>query len=160
MVQYLLATLNNSTELGTVANIELQSMSRVDVLKGQDNKMEEILGAPLPPAALPWKDYRGEPRLVVMNPRSSSAKGESLILNIIVLDRQPVKFVTVQHRRMGHNIWKTIEAQHVARAVWKATLPPAYDDYEYRVIAKTMKGAKLFWPATVPDINHTVIVNE
>ncbi len=158
MYQYLLATLNNSTELGTVANIELQSMSRVEVLKGQDSKLEELLGTPLPSLAQPWKDYRGEPRLVVMNARGSATKGESLKLNIIALDNQPVKSVTVKLRQMGQTLWKTIEAQHISRAIWKTSLPPANEDFEYQVMAETMEGAKLVWPATAPEINQTVIV--
>ena len=55
----LLATLNNATELGTLCNIEQQSMLRLKMLTGQDAALAKLLGEPLPAAAQPWKDYRG-----------------------------------------------------------------------------------------------------
>lgn len=160
MYQFLLATLNNSTELGTVANIELQSMLRVGVLKGQDSKMEKFLGVPLPPDTQPWKDYRGKPRLIVMNSRGSLSKGESLNLKIIAMDEQPVESVYVRFRLLGKGSWQTIDAKHVARAVWNAALPSFKEDIEYHVIAKTLAGTKLIWPATAPEHNQTIIITK
>ena len=97
----LLATLSNATDLGTVVNIEQQSLLRVGVLTGQDDKLKQVLGEPLPPAAQPWKDYRGLARLVVMSPRGSAMKGEAMVLSIIALDKQPAKSVSVRLRRPG-----------------------------------------------------------
>lgn len=160
MYRYLLATLNNSTELGTVANIELQSMLRVGVLKGQDSKLEKFLGVPLPPDTQPWQDYRGEPRLTVMNSRGSLSEGESLTLKIIAMDRQPAETVNVRYRPLGKGSWQTIRANHVARAVWNATLPGFKEDIEYQVIAKSVSGAKLIWPATAPEHNQTIVITK
>lgn len=158
MYQYLLATLNNSTELGTIANIELQSMLRVGVLKGQDSKLEKLLGAVLPLDTQPWQDYRGEPRLTVMKARGSLTMGESLSLKIIVMDKQQVESVNVRFRPLGKGSWQTIEAKHVARAVWNAALPGFKEDVEYQVIAKSVSGAKLIWPATAPEHNQTIVI--
>ena len=47
----LLATLNNASELGTITNIQQQSMLRVKILTGQDDKLAKFLGEPLPAAA-------------------------------------------------------------------------------------------------------------
>ncbi|MFH0761330.1 MAG: hypothetical protein V2A67_07485 [Bacteroidota bacterium] len=160
LYQYLLATLNNSTELGTVVNIELQWMLRAGILTGHDRRLEEFLGVPLPPEAQPWKDYKGEPRLVVMNARGSAILGESLNLKIIALDKEPVKSVTVLHRPLGRGRWRIVEATHVTRAVWNAVLPTITEDIEYQVVAKTATGTGLVWPPTAPGLNHTVVVSE
>lgn len=160
MITSLIQTISNSTELGTLCNVEQQSMLRLKRLNAHDAKLEELLGKPLPEAAFPWKDYRGTSRLVVMNGRTALNKGEAQTLQIIVLDQQPVQSVVVKIRRLGKGEWKTVEAKHVARAVWNATLPAAKDDFEYQIVSKTATGAKLVWPATAPDINQTVVVKE
>jgi hypothetical protein len=56
-----LATLNNATELGTICNIEEPSMLRLKLLSGQDAKLAQLLGEPLPTAAQPWKEYPALP---------------------------------------------------------------------------------------------------
>lgn len=160
LYQYLLATLNNSTELGTVVNIELQWMLRAGILTGHDRRLEELLGAKLPPEAQPWTDYREEPRLVVMNARGSAAPGESLNLKIIALDGKPVKSVKVLYRPIGKGRWRVVEATHVARAVWSAILPPVTEDIEYQAEARTEAGNRLVWPATAPGLNQTVVISE
>jgi hypothetical protein len=150
----LLATLNNATELGTICNIEQQSMLRLKILTVHDAALAKHLGEPLPAAAQPWQDYRGDPRLVVITARTSAGQGESLKLRIIALDKEPVKSVTVKIRPLGQGAWQTIPATHLARAVFEATLPAARGDFEYYVTA----GKGLIWPATTPRLNQTVVV--
>jgi hypothetical protein len=150
----LLATLHNATELGTLCNIEQQSMLRLKLLTGHDAALEKLLGQPLPATARPWKDYRGTPRLVVMNARTMAHAGEALTLDIIALDKQPVKSVAVRVRPLGQGDWQIVPATHVARAVYAAKLPAVTEDFEYHVTA----GDKLIWPATAPTINQTVVV--
>jgi hypothetical protein len=159
-VNAVLASLTNATELGTLCNIEQQSMVRLKLLKGHDAALEKILGEPLPAAAQPWQDYRGGSRLVVMNGRTALVKGEAQTLRIIALDKQPVKSIVVKCRPFGKGDWQSIEAKHVARAVWGATLPAAAEDFEYHVVAETADGKKLAWPATAPEMNQTVVVTE
>ncbi|MCX6926723.1 MAG: malectin domain-containing carbohydrate-binding protein [Verrucomicrobia bacterium] len=160
MYQALLVTLNNAAELGTVANIEQQSMLRVKILTGQDGKLEQFMGEPLPATAQPWKDYRGAPRMIVMTARTAAAKGESLTLKIVALDKQPVSQVAVHVRPLGRGDWQTIPAAHVARAVHNVSLPAAQDDLEYYVTAETSGGEKLLWPATAPALSQTVVISE
>jgi hypothetical protein len=66
----------------------------------------------------------------------------------------------VKIRPLGKGEWKIIDAKHIARAVWNATLPAANEDFEYQIVEKTSTGAKLVWPATAPEINQTVIIKE
>lgn len=158
--QALLATLHNATELGTVCNLQQQSMLRLKVLTTHDVALEKYLGELLPATAQPWKEYRGDPRLVVMTARSTARSGEALTLRIVALDRQPVKSVIVHVRPLGAANWHAIKAQHVARAVYEARLPAAEGDFEYHAVAETATGARLLWPATAPELNQTVVVQE
>jgi hypothetical protein len=158
MVGHLLASLHNATELGTLANVELQSMLRTKLLVAQDAALEKALGEPLPPEARPWKDYRGPPRLVNLAVRTAAAAGESLRLRIVALDAKPVASVTVRIRPLGAGPWTALPARHVARSVFEAELPAANGDFEYHVVAATAGGAGLVWPATAPALNQTVVV--
>ena len=160
MYGYLLATLNNATELGTIANVEQQSMLRTQLLTVHDERLRQILGSPLPPETQPWKEYRGPARLVVMTARDSAAKGETLPLKIIAIDRHAIKSVIVRVRPLGSNAWQTVPATHLARAEFQAKLPVAQDDFEYCVVAECADGQTLHWPATAPTMNQTVIVAE
>jgi len=90
-------------------------------------------------------------------------------LKIIALASSPCKAVTVHVRPLGKGEWKTVEAKHVARAVWNAKLPAADDDFEYYVVAELADDSKsaienqrtkLVWPATAPGMNQTVIISE
>lgn len=157
---HLILMVCNQTELGTLTNVEQQSLLRTKFLTGQDAALQAALGEPLPPEALPWKEYRGTAFLTVLTARSSSAKGETLTLPIIAMDKTPVKSVSICIRPMGHGDWQTIAARHIARAVWSSTLPPANEDFEYHVVAETASGTKLIWPATAPALNQTVVVND
>jgi hypothetical protein len=157
---HLIAMVRNQTELGTITNVEQQTLWRTRLLTGQDAALEAALGEPLPPEARPWKEYRGQPLLTVLTARTAIAKGETLAIPIIALDQQPVKSVVVKLRPLGKGGWRTLAATHVARAVWNATLPAATEDFEYRIEAETANGKKLTWPATAPDMNQTVVVTE
>jgi hypothetical protein len=152
----LLAGLTNSTELGTLCNIGQQSLLRLKLLDGHDKALEQHLGEALPEAATPWKDFRGAPRLVVLNPRNSLIKGEAQTLRIIALAADPVRSVSVRIRPLGDGEWKTITATHLARSVYEVKLPAAQDDFEYHITA----GDTLVWPASAPQLNQTVVVSE
>jgi hypothetical protein len=158
MYAYLLATLHNASELGTLCNLEQQSMLRTKLITAHDAQLEEWLGAPLPADAHPWPDYRGPARLVVLTARGLQRAGESLPLRIVALDRQPMKKISAHIRPLGEGNWKTIQVKHLARAVYEARLPAARRDFEYHLTAETAGGQKLIWPATAPAMNQTVVV--
>jgi hypothetical protein len=160
MYGYLLATVNNASELGTVANVEQQSLLRTQFLNRHDARLEQLLGEPLPASAQAWKDYRGAPRLVVLTARGLARKGEALTLPILALDQQPARAIVVRSRALGQGAWHNVQARHSARAVYRAGLPPATTDFEYYVEAETAGGQTLRWPPTAPELNHTVVVTE
>jgi len=141
----LLETVNTPGGLGMVANMEVHP--------GWGPAVARAAGKPFP------KEYQGTPRIIVTTVRNVAANDEALTLKIIALDKQPVKSVTVKVRPLGGE-WENIPAVHVTRAVFKAVLPPAAEDFEYHVFAETATGTKLTWPATAPEMNQTVIVME
>jgi len=110
MYGYLLATLSNASELGTVVNVEQQSLLRTQFLSRHDPRLEQLLGQPLPPASQPWKDYRGDARLIVLTARGLARPREQLVLPIIALDQQPVKSVVVRSRPLGTGAWRAVQA--------------------------------------------------
>ncbi len=154
----LLATLGNSSEMGAVVNIEQQSLLRTQFLVAHDQRLEQLLGEPLPATAHPWKEYRGPARVVILTARGSAAKGEQLVLPITALDQHPLKSVVVRIRPLGRGEWRTVPATHLARAAYRAKLPAAIEDFEYFAEMETAGGALLRWPATAPKLNQTVVV--
>jgi hypothetical protein len=157
---HLLATLHNASELGTLVNAEQQWLLRTRFLTVHDARLEQLLGEPLPVSTQLPKTYGGEPRLIVLTARGSAAQAERLSLPIIALDRTPVQSVEVKVRPLGQGEWRTITARHMARAVYRAELPPAMADFEYYVQARTDGGQTLRWPAAAPERNQTVVVEE
>ena len=147
-------------ELGTIANLEQQTRTRTAWLIAFDRDLTALAGKPLPPECDPGRTYAGPDRLTVLTVRGTAARGEALTLPILAVARQPVKSVHVLVRTLGAGEWQTIKAINSGRAVWKATLPPATGDIEYRIEAESADGARLAWPATAPDLNQTVVIGE
>jgi len=155
----LLAAMNNSSEMGTLVNIEQQSFLRCQYLNVHDKALAKILGRDLPAEALPSAVYAGEPRLIVPEKRTELAQGETLTLKVIVLDKAKAKSGALYWRELGRGEYRQIDLKHKARAVYSVTIPSARADMEYYIKAETAGGKALVWPATAPLLNHTVIVN-
>jgi hypothetical protein len=158
LLSFQTAACDTPGELGTIANLEQHNRRQMHLLDGHDEDIAAALGTPLPAEAMPSARFDGAPRIIVPTVRTSVAAGEKLQLKIMVLDGDLAQFVALQCRQLGTGAWQTIEAKHVARAIWSVTFPAATADFEYQVIATTATGAKLVWPATAPERNQTVIV--
>jgi hypothetical protein len=142
--RYLLATVNTPGGLATVVAMENAGGWGAEVAKH---------------ATQPWpKEYQGAPRIIVPAVRSTVCKGETLNLTFIVLDNQPAKAVTLAWRPLGTGAFSKLPAQHVARSVYRVSLPQAAGSFEYRIEAVTTAGKSLLWPATAPAMNQTVVV--
>jgi hypothetical protein len=135
----LLATVNSPGALAMVVNMENHPGWNAAVVKH---------------VAQPWpKEYVGRPRLIVPTVRNVVVQGEKLKLRMIVLDRSTPRAVTVHHRPLGRGSWQSIDARHVGRGVYEATISATDEDFEYYITAGT-----LVWPATAPEMNQTVVV--
>lgn len=82
------------------------------------------------------------------------------MLPIVALNPDPVESVAVRVRPLGRGSWVTVEAAHAARAVYRAKLPPATEDFEYHVEMQTAGGRTLRSPAAAPGLNQTVVITE
>jgi hypothetical protein len=160
MMTHLLQTVSTPGEMGTVANLELHTRVSGGYLTSLDARLEQLLGEPLPAECAIPRDYAGQPRLIVPTVRSVLTQGETLTLKIIALDKQPVQSVSVRLRPLGRGAWQALAATHLARAVWRAALPPVTEDFEYQVVAQWASGARSVWPATAPENNQTVVLRE
>ena len=160
MMTFQIAAADTPGELGTIANLEQHTRKKMNFVTGQDGALEKALGHALPAECALSTTYAGPERIIVPTNRSSVNKGEALMLKIIALTAQPARTVSVQVRPLSGGAWQTVEATHVGRAVYSATLPAASGDFEYCVIAESVRGAKLVWPATAPEINQTVVITD
>jgi len=158
LLSFQTATCDTPGELGTIANLEMHNRRMMHLLDGHDPEIAAALGTPLPAEVMPSARFDGAPRILVPTVRTSLAAGEKLQLKIMVLHGDLAKSVSLQYRPLGTGAWQNIEAKHVARSVWSVTFPAATADFEYHVIASTVSGTKLAWPATAPKLSQTVIV--
>jgi hypothetical protein len=147
-----------SGELGTIANLEQRTRLYSHFVDGHDAALAAALGTSLPSEAQPSTAYAGPARLTVLTRRDRVARGEALGVPVIALDKEPVKGVTVHVRPLGRGVWQTLPAIQLGRAVWRAGLPGAAEDYEYFLEAVTTDGKTLRWPASAPELAQTVVV--
>ena len=145
-------------ELGTLANLEMHSRGKLQILDAHDAEIAAALGTPLPAGAAPLATYGGASRIVVPTVRTRIEPGESLKLNVIVLDNRPAKTAVLCWRELGRGEFKSVDLRHAARAVYAAAIPAATEDLEYYIAATTQTGEKLVWPATAPAQNQTVVI--
>jgi hypothetical protein len=160
MMTSLLQTVSTPGELGTVANLELHSRIGMNMLTRHDAALEQVLGGKLPADDAPPISYAGRPRLTVFAARTIATRGEELAIKILALDRQPMRRVELQVRALGRGPWQTVPTAHVARAIWRAQLPPAAEDFEYFIVARTEDGRALHWPPAAPGMSQTVVLAE
>ncbi len=161
MVNYLLATVSSYGELGTIANIEQHSMKFMRMLTEHDEFLKSVLGEDLPVEVRPWKDYRGGKTIIVPTARTHLAADESLNLKVIILSKNGFTDAALFWRPMGKGEFEKVELKHIARAVYSVSMPAdkiAAKDFEYYIKAEFNSGGELYFPASAPAINQTVVV--
>jgi hypothetical protein len=144
----------NASDLGEIAMLEQLNWHQLVQLKS-DGALERGLGAPIPEDANPSQEYTGPPRVVVKTPRTAVVLGQPLAVQALVPGGADE--VLLHWRQMGPGPFQTTALEHVARGVYRTTLPPLEWDLEYWVEAETSSGSAVF-PASAPDLNHTVVV--
>jgi hypothetical protein len=156
VMERLYGTIATRGELGTVANWQQHVLPRV--VEQPAREIEHALGRALPAAARPGRTYVGPERLVVPTDRTSLEAGEPLRLEAIVLGEAKARSVQLVWRPMGEGSWNEVPLSHVARGVWRATLPSPGDDFEYAVEAVSATGAALQVPPGGRAAPRTVVV--
>ncbi len=156
---HLLALVSNPGELGTVANWEQHLLP--DLLAKPGAELASMLGEELPADAQAPKTYRGPTRVIVPTVRASLAANEPLILKVFILSEQPPRDAALYWRALGSGKYEKAPLTHVARGVYSAKLSPppkAGEDVEYHIKVMPAQGQPVYFPATAPEMNQTVVV--
>jgi len=161
MMVYLLAAVSTTGELGNIANIEQHTLKNSKMLFKQDQELAELLGGTLPEDTQPRPDYRGPVRIIVPAVRTSISSGEDLKLKVIILGHSTVKSANLYWRLMGQGKFASIPLAQIARGVHTVGIPARMiknGDFEYHVKLVTKGGEEIYFPATAPQINQTIVV--
>ena len=104
----------------------------------------------------------GPPAVVICSPRARDSlvtRGERLRVKAIVLSAEPPREVTLNWRPLREGSYARVRLEHVARGVYRVTLPPEAmrADFEY-FIEVGPGGDSPRFPVTAPALNQTVVV--
>lgn len=150
-----LARITNQSELGEIVNLEVLNWYQLMRLQW-DDVLKESLGRPIPLEAKPSREYRGPPLVRLLSHRTQLYPGEELNARAVVLGNP--ESVQLHWRALGKGEFKTQSCHRIARAVYRISLPPQRDDFEYYVEAKTAQGSVVY-PVSAPKLNQTIVVS-
>jgi Malectin domain len=154
---HLLATVSTTGELGTVANWNQHNLP--DLLTKPGEELAKMLGEALPAEAQLTQSYHGPMRIIVPTTRTSLAANETLKLKVIILSEAPPRTATLCWRKLGQRRFEKLPLKLVARGVYSVQLPAgAKDDFEYYIQVEPERGKPVYFPATAPKLNQTVVV--
>lgn len=157
LFDHLLATVSTTGELGTVANWNQHNLPALLTKPGEE--LARILGEPLAAEAQPTQSYHGPTRIIVPTKRTSLAANEALKLKVIILSEAPPRAPALRWRKLGARRFARIPLKWVARGVYSVQLPAnVKDDFEYYIQVEPERGSPVYYPATAPRLNQTVVV--
>jgi len=151
----LLVTVSTTGELGTIANWEQHLLPGAWERPGEE--LQKLLGAEAKNEAFLSKVYLGSPRIIVPALRGSLDEGETLKLKVIVMAKGQPASAELFWRGIGKGRFTAVPLKKVARNVYAVTVRNANADIEY-YIKVVADDQELFFPATAPELNQTVIV--
>jgi hypothetical protein len=155
---HLLATVSTTGELGTVANWNQHNLPGLLTKPGEE--LANLLGEPLPAEAQPARRYRGPMRIIVPTVRTSLPANEALKLKVIILSGGPVRAATLCWRKLGEHRFEQVPLELVARGVYFVQLPArAKADLEYYIQVEAEGDKPVYFPATAPKVNQTVVTD-
>jgi hypothetical protein len=152
---HLLATVTNSSELGTIANWEQHNFPIL--LDAPGVELEKLIGHPLNEDMKLPRSYDGPPRVIVPTVRTMAGENEMLRLRVLILSNAPPSEAAINWRPLGASRYESQELVHIGRGVYEAKLPLGSADVEYYIDAK-VNDQQLFFPASAPELPQTVIV--
>jgi len=158
MSYILLQKISTNGELGILANLEMHSMDRLQLLERHDAFMTS-LGLTLPDNAMPKDEYAGPTRIIVTTNQSLLTAGDDFTLRIRVLSARSSVEGKLLWSRMGSDKFQSKPFKHMARKVFEVHIPSEEieDDFEYYIEVADSTGKVLF-PATAGKINRTVVL--
>ena len=155
---HLLATVSTTGELGTVANWNQHNLPGLLTRPGEE--LAKLLGEPLPAEAQPARQYHGPTRIIVPATRTSFAASEALKLKVIILSETPPRAANLYWRKLGQHRFGQVPLKWVERGVYSVQLPArAKADLEYYIQVEAEGGKPVYFPATAPKLNLTVVTD-
>ena len=157
--KYLLLTVSNTGEMGTLANWEQHILPTLITRPGRE--LAAILGEDLRSSAELSTAYDGPVRVIVPTVRTSVTKGERLSLKVIILSKKPPRDAALHWRRMGQGEFARIPLTHVARGIYTVQFPQEATSgthVEYYIRVSTGRGRSNYFPVTAPKLNQTLVV--
>jgi hypothetical protein len=151
---FLLSTVSNTGELGTVANWEQHLLPALMLKPGEE--LERLLGKELPLTSQLLKAYDGSPRVIVPTVRTTLAPGENLTLKVLILARQKPAEAALYWRELGKGAYAAAPLENVARGVYRVSCGEAGKDIEYYVKVR-VDGKDIYFPPTAPLFGQTVV---
>jgi len=151
---YLLETVSNTGELGTIANWEQHLLPAAWEKPGEE--LKKILGTDPPAETELSKVYDGAPRVFVTAQRTSLEPDEELKLTIIVLAKDKPQEAYFYWREMGKGQFQSVPLMHIARGVYTVTCPGKDVDIEYYIKVRA-DNREIYYPSTAPELNQTVV---
>jgi hypothetical protein len=152
---YLLETVSNTGELGTIANWEQHLLLAAWEKPGEE--LKKILGTDLPAEAELPKTYDRSPRVFVTARRTSIEPGEELKLKVIILAKGKPQEANLYWREMGKGQFQSFPLKHIARGVYTVTCPGKDVDFEYYIKVRA-DNQEICYPSTAPELNQTVVI--
>jgi hypothetical protein len=146
----------NVSDLGEIANLEILDWHQLMELRWGD-QLSHGLGTELPPESYPSKEYTGKASVKVLTRQSQLLKGDSLDLKILIVGEH--KNPVLNWRPIGTGAFQSIPLSHVARGVYRLTIPETEHDFEYAIQAVSGSDT-IVYPASAPQINQVVIVQD
>lgn len=156
MIRYLLPTVSNTGELGTIINLESQTRGTYSFVTRHDAQIEAALGTTLPVEAQLSTAYTGSPRMFVLNERSTLSRGESYTLRVNLLGSDRLTRAPVlKYRALGEKRYRQLPLKRQTDRTYEVTAPE-FDDQtiEYYIEAE-FDGEPITYPATAPELNRT-----
>ncbi|MFZ2055456.1 MAG: hypothetical protein WAU81_14805 [Candidatus Aminicenantales bacterium] len=154
LYRFLLGTVSNPGELGTVANWEQHLLPALIHRPGEE--LGKLLGGDIPSTAQLPGTYDGPPRAIVPTFRTALVPGEALNLKVLILAKEKPAEATLHWRELGKAEYVTVPLENVARGVYRGSCPETGKDIEYYVRVR-VDNEEVFFPPTAPLVGQTVV---
>ena len=153
----LLDTVSTTGEMATVCNLEQHTFP--GMLEKPAAELEALLGAPLPESAQLPRVYAGAPRIIVAAKPATVEKGAPVTVRAAVLDSAAPDIIRLRWRPLGEGDFFVAPMENTERQTYTGSFDPGNAfAVEYFIEAKTGGGEVVRWPATAPELNHSVVV--
>ena len=118
----LLSAVDNSGEMGTIANLEQHNLLQLKLINKYDSLLIAVSGKPLPGEAVLGHQYNGPERIFISSYRSLIEMNEDLKLKIIILSNDRAAKAWLHWRLMGTGKYNDVEIKNISRAVYSAII--------------------------------------